>query len=311
MKKFIHKITLFSLPVLIILFVLEILLRQIPNDYLIKRTYLDKHSSEIETLILGSSHSFYGINPDYFSSRAFNAGYTSQTLNFDFEIIKKYSSKFDRLKTVVVPISYFTLYSRLEDGAEPWRVKNYNIYYKIRASKSLANYTEVFSNRLDVNLKRLKSYYVLNIPNVTSSELGWFNKFSTQKKRDIIETGKKAALRHSRDDINSSESTELINDNVLTLNLLIDWCENRNIKVLLLTLPAFETYRQNLKDDQLSSTINSAQNICKKHENCKYLNFLNDARFIEHDFFDADHLSEAGAEKLSTLLNELIKGSKG
>lgn len=309
MKKFILKITYFSLPVLIILFVLEFLLRQIPNDYLIKKTYLDNHAEEIETLILGSSHSFYGINPDYFTSKTFNVGYTSQTLNLDYEIIKKYSSDFDRLKTVVVPISYFTLYSRLEDGAESWRVKNYNIYYGIKASKLLANYTEVFSNRLDVSLNRLKSYYVLNKSNVTSSELGWFNKFSTQKKRDIIETGKKAALKHSRDDINSNESKELIKDNILTLNLLIDWCESKNIKVLLLTLPAFETYRKHLNEDQLSSTIHSAREICNKHENCKYLNLLRDTSFVQIDFFDADHLSEKGAEKLSVLLDKIISGN--
>jgi len=91
MSKFIIRTLLFSLPVLALFIVMEILLRQIPNDYLLKKKYLDNHSKEIETLILGSSHSFYGINPLYFSNNTFNASHISQSLDYDFAILKKVS----------------------------------------------------------------------------------------------------------------------------------------------------------------------------------------------------------------------------
>ncbi len=68
MKRFVIKTIYISLPILVVAILMEILLRNTPNDYLFKKQYLDKHSSEIETLILGSSHSFYGFNPEYFVS---------------------------------------------------------------------------------------------------------------------------------------------------------------------------------------------------------------------------------------------------
>ena len=89
MNKFITKLIIFCLPILLGTLVLEVLLRNIPNDYSQKKEYLDENSSEIETLILGSSHSFYGLNPKYFSSKTFNASHISQSLNYDYKIINK------------------------------------------------------------------------------------------------------------------------------------------------------------------------------------------------------------------------------
>ena len=37
-----------------------------------------------------------------------------------------------------------------------------------------------------------------------------------------------------------------------------------------------------------------------------YKNYMYDKMFIENDFYDADHLNEIGAEKLTKLLNNLI-----
>ena len=71
MRKFITKTIYISLPIIVIAIIMEILLRNIPNDYLFKKKYLDEYSSEIETLILGSSHSLYGFNPEYFTSKTF------------------------------------------------------------------------------------------------------------------------------------------------------------------------------------------------------------------------------------------------
>ena len=61
------------LAVVIAFIPMEILLENIPNDYSFKKEYLDENSDSIEILVLGSSHSYYGINPIYFHLRAFNA----------------------------------------------------------------------------------------------------------------------------------------------------------------------------------------------------------------------------------------------
>lgn len=306
MKRFVIKTIYISLPILVVAILMEILLRNTPNDYLFKKQYLDKHSSEIETLILGSSHSFYGFNPEYFSSNTFNASHISQSLNYDFEILKKYQDQFKNLKTIILPISYFTLFGKLEAGSESWRVKNYIIYYDLNSSKSLIDYSEVLSNRINVNIKRIASYYLLGNSTISCSDLGWGTSYNSKNARDLAETGKTAAKRHTRDDINSDKYQEIFNDNILILNSIIQWCKKNNVSVLLLTPPAFETYRQNLNKEQLKIAINTTSDICSKYENCIYENLLNDTNFVAVDFFDADHLSEIGAKKLSELINEKI-----
>lgn len=306
MKRFVIKTIYISLPILVVAILMEILLRNIPNDYLFKKQYLDKHSSDIETLILGSSHSFYGINPVYFSSKTFNASHISQSLNYDFEIIKKYEANFTNLKTIVLPISYFTLFGKLEAGSESWRVKNYVIYYSLNSTKSLSDYSEVLSNRINVNFKRMVLYYVLGHSTISCTKLGWGTSYNSKNARDLVESGKTAAKRHTRDDINTDKYQEIFNDNILILNSIIQWCKENNVKVLLITPPAFEAYRANLNIEQLNTTLKTTSETATKYENCIYYNLLSDSNFVATDFYDADHLSEIGAKKLSVFINKKI-----
>lgn len=309
MKIFIRKTALFILPLFVVVLSIEILIRNIPNDYSYKKKYLDKHSNKIETLILGSSHSFYGLNPIFFSNSTFNSAHISQSLNYDYEILKKYQDNLHNLKTVILPISYFTLYGKLENGSESWRVKNYVIYYGMNADNSIVDYFEVFSNKLQVNLEKLEGYYIKNNRNhyITCSELGWGTPFHFKNTIiDLVETGKTASERHTRADITSEFNKNLFNENQQIVTTIIKWCKKQNIKVLLLTLPAYSTYRQNINLEQYNITIKTANKIASQYDNCIYVNLFDDTNFVSKDFRDADHLSEIGAEKLSKLIDKKI-----
>ena len=307
MKRFIIKIILLAFPILFSELVMVILLRNIPNDYEFKKEYLDNNAAEIETMILGSSHSFYGFNPVYFTTKTFNASHISQSLNYDFQIIKKYQTELKQLKTIVLPISYFTFFWKLEGSPESWRVKNYKIYYGLEAFNSYTNNSEVLSNR--INLKRLYSYYINGISGIYCTSLGWGKNYKSKNARDLLETGKTTALKHTKD-LFDIKYKNTLRDNKKTLNSIITWCNNRNIRIVLLTPPAFKSYRENLNKTQLNLTIETAKKIDLDNNNCIYLNLLNDSRFVAKDFYDADHLSEIGAEKLSKLINEKINNLK-
>ena len=307
MRKFIIRTFLFILPVLAIAVSAEILLRKIPNDYSYKSKYLDQHAGEIETLILGSSHTYRGINPDYISGKAFNASYVSQSLNYDYEILKKYQNKLSNLKTIVLPISYFTLFSKIELGLESWRVKNYHIYYHIHNGGLVSDYFEVLSNKPKVNLKRIYGYYFKHKVTVTCSTLGWGKIYKSKKSRDLAETGITAAKRHTRGDIHSEDQQQLLKENMLILNTMIKWCKNKNVKILLFTPPAFISYRQNINSEQYNFTVNTVKNLALQYDNLRYINLFDDPEFVSTDFYNADHLNPAGAEKLSKLINQKLK----
>lgn len=307
MQQFIRKSLLILLPIFLSGISMEGLLRHIPNDYQYKKAYLDTHASEIETLILGSSHAYYGLNPAYFSGKAFNASHVSQTLDYDHQLLKKYESRFQHLQTIVVPVSAFTLYEKLSTGPQGWRVKNYTIYYDLPTSISLQAFSEVLSHAFSFNVRRLGRYYIKGAPNITCSPLGWGTVYHSSKAKDLEETAREAAARHNKA-LHSPEIRELFTENTQVLNEILAWGEEKGIQVLLLTLPAYGAYREKLDPEQLRITIEVARSAAQAHPHCRYLNLLDDPDFSPGDYYDADHLSEIGAEKLSWKVSEAIRG---
>lgn len=298
MKKFIKKTIFLVSPLIIFVVLMESLLRNIPNDFKYKNTYLINNSNNISKLFLGSSHTYYGINPDYITGNSFNAGYVSQTIDLDNEILKLYKNNWKELEYIIIPIDYATLYLKLSKTVEGWRMKNYNLYYKMGLSNNISENSEMLSVRLGSNLKRIISYYLLNKSPVTSSKLGYG--IHAGENKDLTKTGKEAALRNTRKDLS------LLNENLKTLKEIITFASENNTKIIFYTSPAYKTYVSNLDLNQLNLSINTISEIAEKNSNCHYFNLLEDPRFIASDFRDADHLNSKGAKKLSLRVDELI-----
>lgn len=300
MKKFIKHLVLFALPIFVLGVLSEFLLRHIPNDYLLKKEFLDKNSDSIEVLFLGSSHAFYGINPAYFSSKSFNASHISQPLDYDFEILKKYNNHWSKLKCIAISISYFSLYDRLETGKESWRIKNYTIYYGITTSDKFIDHSEVLTNKLTINLKRIDSYYIKDNSNISCSNLGWGLSYNSKNQSDLYATGITAAKRHSMN------YGKYFTENVNVLKSIIEFAKSKGVQVFFYTPPAYHTYTEHLDTLQLNQTINTLITLADKYDNVTYHNFLMDSSFSAIDFFDADHLDEIGAKKLTGKIDTLI-----
>lgn len=305
MKRFLSQIGLFSSPIIALAIVLEILLRGIPNDYRLKRAYLDANASAIETLILGSSHSFYGLDPAYFSSNTFNASHISQSLSYDYAILNRYKDELVNLKTLVIPISYFTLFETLESSSEAWRNKNYAIYYDISLVPSAWEHSEVLRNRLDVSIERLNKYYIEKQPSLTATNLGWGMNYDSNSEIDLEISGRNTAKKHTVV-LDDEEVLKIIQQNKKTLEAIQAWCVAQDITLLLFTPPAHPSYTKNLSPEQLHISTKYLEAICNESSNCQYKPLLDSEVFITEDFYDPDHLSHSGAKKLSRLINESL-----
>lgn len=290
---------MFLSPIVISAVLMEVLLRKIPNDYQYKCNYLDKNSNNINVLVLGSSHAYYGIDPQLMSHKSFNAAYVAQSLFYDWQIIKKYDKNWQNLKFIILPVDYFSLYGKLENGIESWRVKDYNIYYGI-SSHNYTDNSEVLNNKLLLDMVRIKSAYLNHEHAVLCSRLGWGTDYLSRKKKDLLKTGKLAAKRHF------VIKEGYFNENVKVLRSIIEYANKNNVKVLLYTSPAYKTYVQNLNPEQLNSTINMLYTISKKYDNVFYINLLNNGSFKAGDFYDADHLDDLGAKKLTYKIDSLL-----
>jgi hypothetical protein len=251
-------------------------------------------------LILGSSHAYRDVNPAYINATSFNAAYVSQSLYYDYRILEKYEDNWLHLKYIVVPVSYFSLFYSLEDGPEDWRIKNYSIYYSMWTTYRIRDYSELLSNRLDVNLRRIGSYYLQGQNPMTSSELGWGGKDASDLSSDLIKEGRQAAQRHT------VENDLYYDVNVEILQSFISFADKHDVQVVFYTPPAFVTYVGNLNMEQLDKTILTMQALDERYPNVVYVNFLTSDLFDRADYFDADHLNENGARKFTLELAKLM-----
>ena len=304
MKSFVFKLFLFSLPIAIFFASMEFLLRRIPNDYYYKKEYLDRHASEIQIINFGSSHAYYAINPEYFPKNAFNASHVAQRLDYDFEIFNKYKEIFNNLEIIILPISYFSFWIHQKDWGEAWRVKNYAIYYGI-GSNSFINNFEILSISFSNNTKRLKRYYLNGENEDTSNSLGWGTAFKSEDAQDVQSTGI-VSIREGVGDVFSEENIKTFNKSLKILNSFSEFCNQKNVKLIFLTIPCYDTYWENTDAVQRNKMFETINDFVREHSNCYYFNWSEDSDFVEKDFYNASHLNEIGAEKLTKKLNHAI-----
>ncbi len=301
MKLFLKKTILFGFIILIVLIAAELSVRLIPNDYAYKNAYLSTHASEIEILSFGSSHGLRGINPAYFTKRAFNGGHSSQSISYDYRIWNKFKSSLTNLDTLILPMSYFSLFSDISESVESWRIKNYAIYYNIEP-KPLEARLELY-NQTPYSIVRMVFNALRGKTNLNVETDGFLLQDPAPK--DLITTGLAAAERHTYDDAHN------VGKNIAYLTSMLEDCRAMGVNVVLVTTPTSHYYYDLLDQDQLALTYSSLEAIVSAFDHVAYYDFLKDDRFIDPDFHDADHLSAAGAEKLSKILNDIIDHSKG
>jgi len=299
MKSFILKTILVALPVVVAAFAMEIGLRHIPNDYAYKNNYLKQHAAEIETLILGSSQEYYGLNPEYFSGEAFNACHVSQGYDMDFALLNKYISEMQSLKTLILPVSYTSISMDIENSAEAWRYKNYVIYYGLDRWR-VNNSSELLAMKSSVNLKRLRDYYLDRKDEITCSALGWGKNFKAENSSSPEET----VGNMRRHTVGSPERLKaVVEKNRREMQKIIDLARERGATVILYATPISDAYRRNRLPAQRAVARHTAAELASVNSCCRVLDLSDDPRFTDADFFDADHLNDIGAKKLSIIVN--------
>lgn len=297
MKKFIYKTILFLLPFIFITICLELALRQTPNTYKYKYDYMQSNAEDVELLVFGSSHAFFGIRPNVFEQKVFNLANVSQGIAQDVYLLKKWGNKYKRLKTVIVPISFSTWFGKgLENGSESYRCRYYKIYMDcdLYSDFSLYNFALYDFETAKKNLLEKKK-------EIGCDKYGWGTDYKIEMKNieawDSGEEADAAVKRHTAKD------WEAIDGNVATLKEIADFCKSRNIRLVLITTPCWQSYYNQLDKKQLDKMYELTHALQKEY-NLQYFDYLKDGRFIADDFYDSNHLSDIGAEKFTKILKK-------
>lgn len=194
------------------------------------------------------------------------------------------------------------MYTTIETGVEKWRVKNYTIYYDLTPIANNEDYFELSTGKFSANVDRLLDYYRHGKNDITCNKLGWGTSCNSKKSYDLDKTGKTAAERHTVKII----AKDCFEKNKKALETIIEIAKEKNIKVIFVTCPTYQSYVRLLDKKQLNSTISVVHKLCSENSNAVYYNLMNDKSYIAGDFYDADHLNEIGAKKLTIQLDNLI-----
>ena len=100
MKRFIKYSILFAAIIAVLLGCCELMVRNSPNTYTMKKNWMISHSGGIKTLITGNSHSYYGIKPNAIGDSVFNIANVSQGHEYDYFLLTKFEPQIKKNKNL-------------------------------------------------------------------------------------------------------------------------------------------------------------------------------------------------------------------
>lgn len=302
MRRLGRQIAVFLVPLFIIWLGLEWFYRSTPNNYTFKRQMVINAYDDTEVLILGSSHAFFGLNPDYFNQKAINLSNISQSLYFDELLLARHLDSLKSLKAVVVPVGYFSL-SQKDNGLEDrWR----KYFYKEQMGLEVPSvstidprqYSLALSRRLNRSIDLIRTY--LEKETLVSCHPNGYGK---QDSSDILND--KAAIsviiakKHEDGSLDFRANTR-------RLARMIELCKERNVAFIPVIMPVYPDYYHLLNDDKWSKIKATLDSLDAANANTFFVDLSQDERFEKNDLRDADHLTNQGASKCSQILSSYI-----
>lgn len=297
LRRFARSLAAFALLILPPLAVGEAYVRSQPNPAKSKHAFLTARSAEVETLILGSSHTYYGLIADTLHPAAYNAAQVSQTYSYDYFVLTAYP--FPRLRTVVLPLSDFSLYEELEGGPEWYLATRYRLYMDCPRHSRFGLYGFEFT-AFKVFVEKLKQLW--RPRRMHWSERGTGLEYTLENRAAAWDNGAdRAAVNRHLDFARLAEKGEP------WLARIAAWCEARNVRLVLLSTPLRPSYRAAQLPAQTADTEARATRLLRRYpRTVRRIDLRDDPRFGATDFYDADHLSLQGAAKLSRLLRRYL-----
>lgn len=300
MKAFLRHILIFSLCILVPLIAAEIYVESLPNPSKTKHSWMSAHSESVSTLILGSSHTFYGVTPSLFPDTAFSLSQVSQTYRYDSYLLRHYPMP--KLRTVILPFSYFSLYEDFESQPhEQFNAKRYRIYMDCDLHFRLGWYGFEFTS-IDPFVEKLKSLY--KPQHMTWDSLGFGTDYTFSSRPADWDNGEAAASGNTYTD------TTLVDLNMGFLDDIMTFCQERHARLLLITTPLSPGFRNHQQTEQTERNARCLKQILCRHPEVVYLDFSADPTFTDSLFYDSHHLNGRGAGFLTRKLIENIQQLK-
>lgn len=300
MERFLKKILIFSAIVAALLVAGELVARHIPTSYSAKHAWLAANGARVETLVLGTSHTYYGVVPVLLGDSVYNLANVSQTPEYDLALLRRYGRDCPNLRRVIVPVDYITFRDpAMEDADDWWRAIGYCTRMDIGLHSPWSKYNFEISD-FDGYAQKLRSLVLTVEANVCDS-LGFGLGLE-----EGADSATLAELAPPRVAYNTADNPGRPCQAEAALQSIIEYCGSRGAECILVSMPVSEAYRVLLEPGQQAEMERLAGGLAGRN-GIRWLDFSAHPDFAASDFHDPDHLSRAGAEKFTRLLRHYIE----
>jgi hypothetical protein len=304
MKNALFKIALVIVPVVLLLLYVEVKLAGVPNTYNTKKNQLELVKNETELLILGNSQTMFGINPEFLPLKAYNLANTNQDYYRDSALLAYYLPQMPKLKTILLPISDFSLGCPLHN-TEPWREFFYYHYWKIEPEFNRSDIRK--HSMIALYTPRTAFYHLRNFFNISMREKIHSNGFQEIYFSESQLTAPKVKTNLLRlQNINDAKYFDI---SFRRLKSIITMAQKNNIQVILIKTPANELFRR-YQDKQIHRKSEAYFAQLYQQTGLTFLDYSVCDELVDEDFLDAYHLNGFGAKKFSRILGKRLGDMK-
>ena len=207
---------------------------------------MERYGAEIQTLILGSSNAYDGLNPSVLPN-AFNLSNSSQTLEDDYRLLAKYIDSMDSLQTVIVGLDYHALGATSQANRRTY----YTIYMDLYPRWPISKYSFEVCNP-EMLIKKIIKYAVSR--DVTRCDsLG-------QRVGHTKEAAESGAEWWNKDVLSLVENDRMvvgkwsmvIEENTQYLKEIVDLCNAHGVQPVVVQMPVMEEYKRSLPREQVA-----------------------------------------------------------
>ena len=302
MSRFLKYSVLFLAIIAILLAACEWMVRTTPNSYTLKDELMQRSASRFKTVVMGGSHTYYGVKPELVGDSVVNLANVSQGHEYDYFLLTKYEKALTNLKTVVLIVDESNIFDPpFEDDDREWfRAIFYKIYYRYPKHGDLSKYNFEMSNvaTFTQKFKKALKYHLTGKVDPDCDSLGWGCTFTAHNEFDTTAFRLDAAKTLER---HRCKNWDNVGYNVDYLNKIGEWCNRRGVEIVVITTPMWDEFVAGTSARQLAVMREVIARFTARYH-AKYHDYLCDPRFQGLDFHDPDHLSDIGAVKFSKIL---------
>jgi hypothetical protein len=303
-KKFIFRGFIFISIGLILLFVLNALYVR-TNGYKSlgdsSRFFVD--SNGLDVVNLGISHGQMAFDySEIDGTNGANFGNAYQGFYYDFEILKEHGRELPEGCTVIMPISdiSFDLYKDIGN----LRIQ----YYRILDYGAIPNHDPVEYLKLrllPILTAKYNIKYIFKDKNSPEDQVDAIVQNQMDEGeflRNAQEQAGKSKALHERDQ-QTKQHEENQQMNIDKLGEMIEYCQERGYKPVLVTTPFTRYYNESIPEEYYTEMYGIISDVSKKY-GIPYLDYSHDPRFTERlEYFrDADHMNPLGARAFTDIV---------